>query len=309
MSEPYGIDAPARAYAGALGLLAALLWLLTVPCSVHGQAAGQDSPAYRRAIERAVAAYSAGELATAHGEFARAHELYPNARTLRGLGSIELELKDHVAAARHLDEALRSRVLPLEGALRSAAESSLREASQHVARVRASVEPPDAEVRLDGQPLAAGDSAIVAPGDHTLTASAPHYAPHAQTLTLRAGGEEWVSIVLQRSASEPARDAPDARERTRAPWLVIGGGGAALATGAVLLALLPGRVQAMDDADDYEHWLDARKEARILLGTGAALAGVGALAVAGGLVWRQRLARRDVVVSLTPTGLVAAGRF
>lgn len=312
MSDPHSIAAQARVRSRVAGLFAAWLALAcTLPPEVRAEAEGQDSPTYRRAVERAVEAYGAGQLSLAHDEFAKAHALYPNARTLRGLGSIELELKDYVAAARHLDEALRSQVLTLEGPLRAAAEGALREANQHVARVGVSIEPASAEVRLDGEPITAGEATIVAPGEHALEASAPSFAAHAQKITLSAGREEWVSVALERtrlSGDDPFDDGRP-RARTLGPWLLVGAGGAALAGGIVMLALLPGKIGEMDDAERYDDWVAARNDARLLLGTGIALAGAGALATAGGLWWRHRRAHADVQVTLTPYGVLAHGRF
>src|SRR5688572_29305605 len=78
-------------------------------------AAAQDAPpaGYRAVIDEAIAESGASRWEEARALFRRAHGMYPNARTLRGIGMSSFELRDYVGAYRALGEALASTVQPL----------------------------------------------------------------------------------------------------------------------------------------------------------------------------------------------------
>ncbi len=145
-----------------MGLLAFALVGLAAPHSAGAQARSE----YEAAIERAVAAYNDEDYAEAAKRFQRAHELWPNARTLRGIGMARFELGDHAGAAEALEAALTSNVVPLAGELRSDAQRLLREALARVGRLHLEIEPRTAQVTMDGVPkqTAPERPIIVAPG-------------------------------------------------------------------------------------------------------------------------------------------------
>src|SRR5688572_888187 len=58
-----------------------------------------ENPDYKRAVEEALKEYGLGHFEEARSLFRRAHGIYPNARTLRGLGMVEFELRHYVRAA------------------------------------------------------------------------------------------------------------------------------------------------------------------------------------------------------------------
>ncbi len=82
-------------------------------------------PDYQAIYEQAVIESAAGGWERSRAMFVRAHELYPNAYTLRGLGRAELELGHASTAAELLAHALESRVNPLTPQVRPETEKWL----------------------------------------------------------------------------------------------------------------------------------------------------------------------------------------
>ena len=99
-----------------------LLLLLQARAAAQG---GGEPPGYRAAINEALAEYKAGHFEEARSLFAEAHGIYPNSRTLRGLGMTAYELRRYRESIEYLDEALSSPVKPLDGRLRNETESLL----------------------------------------------------------------------------------------------------------------------------------------------------------------------------------------
>src|SRR5262245_48073860 len=86
-------------------------------------ASAQDAepPGYRAAVDEAVTEHQAWHFTEARGLFVRAHALFPNARTLKGLGMVEFELRNYHESAEYLRASLASAVKPLTSELRAEA--------------------------------------------------------------------------------------------------------------------------------------------------------------------------------------------
>jgi hypothetical protein len=69
-------------------------------------------------------------MARAREELRRAHAIFPNARTLRGLGMVEFELRSYVQSVQLLEQALAASVKPLDGKLRTDTEALLARAQR-----------------------------------------------------------------------------------------------------------------------------------------------------------------------------------
>src|SRR5690349_15250674 len=100
-------------------LLVALCTSVVVPlprwqACARAQAQPESAPAYpaeyERAIDSGIAEFQQGNYVEAREQFARAHALVPNARTLRSLGMVEFELRNYVDAVTYLEGALGSSV-------------------------------------------------------------------------------------------------------------------------------------------------------------------------------------------------------
>jgi hypothetical protein len=112
----------ARAALG-LGVMLAVLFA----CAQRGEAQASPTPpdGYEALYEQATNELGGGNWSGAQSLFTQAHELYPNAATLRGLGLCALELGQHERAAGLLERALSSSVRPLSPALRAQTEAAL----------------------------------------------------------------------------------------------------------------------------------------------------------------------------------------
>lgn len=64
---------------------------------------------YRELIAEAVAEYEARHFEEARALFRRAHAMFPNARTMRGQGMAEFELRNYRGAIQCFESALSSR--------------------------------------------------------------------------------------------------------------------------------------------------------------------------------------------------------
>ena len=70
-------------------------------------------PAYRGLVDTAIEESGAGRWAEARALFRQAHALYPNARTLRGIGMSSFEVRDYAECLRMLTASLTHPVNPL----------------------------------------------------------------------------------------------------------------------------------------------------------------------------------------------------
>lgn len=204
---------------------------------------------YRTQVAAALAEYDAGHFEEARALFLRAHELFPNARTLRGIGMTDFELRNYGDAIAQLEAALHSTARPLEGALRSETEALLARARAFVARLAIYVTPEVASVSIDGMLVQPNDPRVVllSVGEHQLEARAQGFLTERRTLRVDGGEQRSLEVVLV-AESAAGLGSPPAQERSRAwykrQWLWVSLGvvvaGAAIATG---LALSRGQVE------------------------------------------------------------------
>jgi hypothetical protein len=169
-----------------------------------------EPPGYRAAIDSAIAEHEAGNFAESRALFARAHALFPNARSLRGLGMADFELRNYGSSVEYLEQALASNVKPLEGELRADTEALLARARGFVGRFRLVLQPIDATVALDGAllPPPAPAQLALGVGDHTLDVSAQGRVSERRALRV-TGGED---ITLEFNLPEQSAITPQARQ-------------------------------------------------------------------------------------------------
>lgn len=208
-----------------------------------------DPPGYAPLIDEALSEMRGGHFVEARALFERAHVLYPNARTLRGLGMMAYELRSYAESVAYFEQALQATEKPLDPALRSNVETQLKKALRFVALLRLALAPPETRVSVDGQPavqVRPGELPLDA-ADHLLTFEAPGYRGESRRIEVRGGETLLWSIGLQLSdaagnpdsastavgtetvAAHVAADnhsaAPARSERTRLyrnPWIWIG---------------------------------------------------------------------------------------
>ena len=189
------------------------------PATPPAAAAPAEPPGYREAIDEAIAEYSAGRYPEARALFNRAHALQPSARTLRGLGMTEFELRGYVEAARLLQEALTSTVRPLDGELRTATEALLERARAFIGRFTLALTPPELKLSVNGAPARVEpDRTLSLPvGDHALHAQAEGYLPISHTLRVNGGENLSLNITLQKEQAAPVAASPPASTPPQQP--------------------------------------------------------------------------------------------
>lgn len=193
-------------------VLGAVVFLLATPSSSHAQArksnASAEPAGYRAAIDTALQEVELGNYDEAREQFARAHALFPNARTLRGLGITEFELRHYVIAVEHLEAALASSVKPVEGKMRGDTEALLNRAKGYVGVVTLAVAPSAATVLVDGvRRLDPGETSLrLDVGDHVLEFRAEGYGTERREINVHGGQSLQLDIQL---ASLAAASAPE----------------------------------------------------------------------------------------------------
>ncbi len=157
---------------------------------------------YRGLIAEAVAEYEARHFEEARALFRRAHEMFPNARTMRGQGMAEFELRNYRGAIQCFESALSSRVRPLGPALRTETVRLIARAGRFVSRVRLTLHPSTASVLVDGVPVPDEPEAVLllSIGSHTVEIRADGYLSTQLPLTVEGGEEQVFAIELEPAA-------------------------------------------------------------------------------------------------------------
>lgn len=304
------------------------VWALGV-CLYGASVCAQTSedPERRRMIELAGAARD-------RGDHAGALSLLRQAALRRTTPSLRLFIAQEERATRDLLGALRDARETL-GELTADAriedrEYLLGECGSLVAQLEAVTArvvvampddaPPDVEVRLDGELVAAdrlGRPVDVMPGAARVEATASGRRPFRADLEARAGDARTVSVRLEVDEGLAPR-AADVRPRRAGagPWVLVAFGAAGLATSGVLFGL---RASALSDRDaicgstsgvceggaDVVQRAMRREDDAVTLTTWSRVAlGVGLAGVVGGGLWwllaRPTAAPPTAMVSVTP---------
>ena len=229
-------------------LLAALALPGTaVRAQENNAAAAAESPEYQQAVEAALEEYRLQHYEEARSLFERAHALDPNARTLRGLGMVEFELRHYVRAAQLLEASLASQQKPLTEDQRKAVEDLLGRTRQFIALYDLKVEPEPAAftVEIDGHRVDLGpqNKLSLEAGEHSLRISAPNAKPQELRIDVKGGEQQTIHIQLQVNSAPPPAAAPVAapsNTRRRAAWGLIGAGGAVRSSARPCWAASPG---------------------------------------------------------------------
>lgn len=155
------------------------------------------------------------------------------------------DLGEYLRAYQHLDRALRWEAALAPERLREIRDRMRALEIQRLARIETSREEPGAEIKLDGQPWArrAGRrSMLVLPGEHYITASKPGYFPVTRSVSVKAGQEARVALLMDEDRLIETR-----RWTAWKPWVVVVTGVAVAAVGAGLeRQALANRGAAMD---------------------------------------------------------------
>jgi hypothetical protein len=236
------------------------------PAPAAAQSA-RDEAAYKELVEQALSEFKHQNWPEARVLFMRAHELNPNARTLRGMGIVSFEMRDYLSAVINLKGALDDRRQPLTDVQRKECEGLLSRARTYVGVFTLKVDPLEARVLLDGNELTRDEEGhvLVPFGEHIVSARAAGRQEASTRLNVRGGerGEIALSLpadapaaalvasaalapAIAQPAAAPAEPAPAARSASQAPeagfvghglkytWVALGAS-AAFGAGAVAL--------------------------------------------------------------------------
>ena len=283
----------APALRGGASFLLTLAVLLASSANVGAQTPGvvapppaeTPPPGYREAIEQALSEYEAHNYAEARAAFLRAHALYPNARTLRGLGMMEFELRNYVESVSLLEQALASQAKPLDATLRAQTQAMLARAKEYVSSYALQLNPLPADVRvlIDGVPIAytPGRALTLTVGEHSLQVQADGYRDERRSLSVKSGEQQALAIELRALQSAPSAALAAGKPANAGsggsllgPALTIGGGVVAIA-GFAIGAIALGQAKKAETQDDADGARTLALIADISIGTGLASAAVG----------------------------------
>lgn len=224
----------------------------SAPQKVDARPAGPVQHAYDALLDQALDEYHLEHFAEARALFTRAHALQPNARTLRGLAMTAYEMRDYAECMAFLQAALRSRVRPLQGALRRSSQRLLDRARTFVGTVAVRVFPTHAQISIDDRPVPPSrrPALVLNLGSHHLEARAPGYQPRSRRIDIRGGETRELDLTLEALSSEASATPPSPYRRVspagdeptdwyESPW-VWTGIGVALATALAATLVLGG---------------------------------------------------------------------
>ncbi len=164
---------------------------------------------YRVLVDQAIAESAEGRWSEARALFRAAHQLYPNARSLRGIGMTSFEVRDYPEAYRALRAALDSGVRPLTDEQRAEVASLLDRVTLLVGRYTVEGLPEGAELYVDGArtELATDGTLVVALGARRVEVRWPSGAAHGAWVV--AGGEHGPLPIAIRQVADVAETDTD----------------------------------------------------------------------------------------------------
>jgi hypothetical protein len=259
---------------------------------------------YQALIEEAVSEFAAGHFLEARALFRAAHNVMPNARTLRGIGVTSFELRAYDDAYRYLTLAMAETERPLTEAQNAEAQTLIERAARFVAIYETSALPEGTRVLIDGAPASpmSNGKIVLALGRHDLEIRLDDRVGRA-SITV-AGGEsgalpvdfpvvvaERVVPLVQAPEPEPEEDAPISPERARRARtlarVVLPISGAAIATSLILIGLGTSDTRAVESPTPGTPWSSLEEQAEragprltsgyILLGVGLSSAALGTI--------------------------------
>jgi hypothetical protein len=323
-------------------LLWALLLLVLSGSASVGVAQGVQAPVdmkqYHSLVRQAVEQYERGNYDEAKVLFSDAHRVFPNARTLRGLGMVAYTMRDYVQAIPYLEAAIASKVKPLDPPLVVEAQATLQRARTFIGVVRISLTPPDAKLRVNGAPATRGnDGALVLnPGAYEIEARATGYQTSTRLVRVEPGSALEVDLALPRDATtlalapptaaatgtaattEPRAPIPtepaEAPGKSVTPWVVVGISSAVAIGGGVLLGLALHDVSTVENTPPTTDWSEVEtkyKRSPTLSTIGIVMLGAGAAGIAAGLTWHflQHADSEKLALDVSPLGIRMHARW
>jgi hypothetical protein len=246
----------------------------------------------REAYGRGQQLFKADKYDEAEQAFNEAFEAVPNPVVLVSVGECQRKKGEAVKAVATFEKYLEMRPSAPD---REAVEQKILELESLPATLAVDSDPQGASVRIDGQDTGKVTPAEfeLLPGEHEVTLLVNGEEKVTEKVTAQFGTRHEMRVELgaedlvdpfaaEPTAAEeaPAEEPVDERESSVVPWVVIGVGGAAIATGVVLGVLTLGERSDFEDNPTHD---GADTGERLALFTDVAF-GVGAVAVVTGVV-------------------------
>lgn len=215
----------------------------------------------RAAFKKGVTQLRAQDWKGARASFEQAWASYAHPSILLNLGISRLKTGDPVLAEADFVRFLSEDFGASQDELASARDA-LAEARAQIGTLRLTVTPTTAKVTVDGDSVqlarkgdGLGADLHVKGGTHTIAVEAPDHVAESKEVTVSAKGEETVGINLK-SLVPPPKVIVDQGMPTRhiVGWSLVGLGGVALATGAIL------GIRSKSIADDYNDSVAQRQD-------------------------------------------------
>jgi hypothetical protein len=291
---------------GSFWLIGLALWCVATPALAQTDEA---PPGYDHVIDQAVSEFAASHWAEARALFLQGHDMFPNARTLRGIGMSSYELRDYPEAVRTLDQSLASTVRPLTAEQRAQVSELRERAAAFVGRYEVPAAPTGARFYLDGEHVDVEDGWPASPGhvllgvgEHQVAIRTDEGRSTTARLVVRGHTDGMLDIDLAPLAppttpitttTEPpptytAVPPAPASSSDATPWIVMGIGLGVAAVGGVLLGVGFADLSTVQNAIPGTPWSNlsgAYDRAPILTGVGGAALGVGLGVALVGLIW------------------------
>lgn len=220
-------------------------------------AQSEGSNEYRQLVQQALDEFERGNWDEAAGLFQQAHQVSPNARTLRGMGLSAFEGRRYVASIESLKASLTSTVNPLTDKQRAEVEETISRAEKYVAKLQLTVTPESAEVWVNDTPVPnnGGDRMVILdPGAVEIRASSPGHQLAIRQLRIVSGAHQHLELRLApaSAAAVGGESKVDSNRGGRFPyatfgWLSVGLAGA---SGVGSLIAWQSRESAAKDFND-----------------------------------------------------------
>ena len=146
-----------------------------------------------------------GDLTGALDLYQVAYQRFPNPKILVNIGAVLEAMGRDVEAAQTYEKLLQD--AGASRANRAQAEQKLAAMDARLGRLRVEVDPPGAQLLLDGKSIGESGRPVavrVKPGGHAVLAKKDGFEPSAETIDVVAGQERVVALKLQRMGASPA---------------------------------------------------------------------------------------------------------
>ncbi len=225
------------------------LILVSAPSVEAGSKAKKPTKAQiqraRKAYNKGQKAFDSGDYREAKDAFQKAYDTVPNPVVLLSIAESQIHLKELEEAIANLERYLEERP---DASDRAEVEERIEEVKQTPAILAIMSDPSGADISVDGTDTYKTTPAEIelAPGEHTIELSIIGRQPQTETVFARFGqrhelqiefGDELpVEPVADDTLADGADEASDDTGEVSSvvPWIVMGVGVAALATGTVL---------------------------------------------------------------------------